>query len=78
MDWRQGSSDSAGSSVDVEALRVRLSGMSDMALMDFGKQMHGLVYPLRYGADGKPSVSAFSIQLEVAREEWRRRQAKGA
>jgi hypothetical protein len=32
-----------------------------------------LVYPLRYGFDGKPVVSAFSIQVDEARGEWRRR-----
>jgi hypothetical protein len=36
--------------------------MSDADLLAFGEQMRQLVYPLRYGPDGKPSVSAFSIQ----------------
>jgi hypothetical protein len=47
--------------------------MSDADLLAFGKQMRELVYPLTYGSDGKPSVSAFSIQLGEARAEWRRR-----
>lgn len=59
--------------VDVEALRVRLRAMNDAELLKFGLQMHDLVYPLRYAYDGKPVVSAFSIQLGEARSEWRRR-----
>ena len=60
-------------SVDLDALRSRLQLMTDDELLAFGKQMRSLVYPLTYGADGKPSVSAFSIQLREARDEWRRR-----
>jgi hypothetical protein len=48
--------------------------MNDEELVKFGKQMGELVYPLTYGSDGKPSVSAFSIPLDEARAEWR---AKG-
>jgi hypothetical protein len=59
--------------VDVDAIRAKLRAMSDSELIAFGKQMRGLVYPLTYGGDGKPSVSAFSIQLPEARAEWRRR-----
>lgn len=62
-------------SVDVDALRVRLAAMSHDDLLRFGQQMHDLVYPLTYGPDRKPSVSAFSIQLDEARAEWRRRKA---
>ena len=47
--------------------------MSEDELLAFGWQMHELVYPLRYGFDGKPVVSLFSIQLDEARKEWRRR-----
>lgn len=60
-------------SIDLDALRPRLRGMTDDELLRFGREMHRLVYPLTYGADGKPSVSAFSIQLDEARVEWRRR-----
>ena len=63
-------------SVDLDALRVRLQNMSDEELMAFGKQMWSLVYPLTYGPDGKPSVSAFSIQLDEARAEWQRRHTR--
>jgi hypothetical protein len=38
----------------------------------FGKKMHLLCYPLTYD-EGKPRVSVFSIQLDEARAEWRRR-----
>jgi len=47
--------------------------MSDDELVKFGKQMRELVYALTYDHRGKQSVSAFSIQLKEARDEWRRR-----
>lgn len=47
--------------------------MTDDELVAFGKQMRELVYPLTYDCDGKPSISAFSIQLDEARAEWLRR-----
>lgn len=59
--------------VDVDAIRARLRKMSDADLTTFGKQMRGLVYPMTYDHHGKPSVTAFSIQLNEARTEWRRR-----
>lgn len=62
-------------SVDLDALRARLRSMSDAELLAFGKQMRSLVYPLTYDGDGKPQVSTFSIQLDEARAEWRRRKA---
>ena len=58
---------------DVEIARARIQAMGDEELLMFGKQMRQLVYPLTYGFDGKPTVSAFSIQLAEARAEWRRR-----
>ena len=63
-------------SMDLDALRERLRAMTDGELLKFGKQMHALCYPRTYGPDGKPSVSAFSIQLDEARAEWRRRNPK--
>ena len=60
-------------SVDVEALRTRLQAMSDDELMQFGNEMKKLVYPPTYEGNGKPKVSAFSIQLNEARDEWLRR-----
>jgi hypothetical protein len=35
-----------------------------------------MVYPRVYGYDRKPTVSSFSIQLDEARNEWRRRHPK--
>jgi hypothetical protein len=58
---------------DVEAVRTRIQKMTDEELIAFGKRMRELVYPITYGFNGKPTVSAFSIQLAEAREEWRRR-----
>jgi len=40
--------------------------------------MHELIFLRRYDGDGKPTVSAFSIQLDEARAEWRRRNPKNA
>jgi hypothetical protein len=71
--WQQGPSNALSNSVNLDDLRELLSGLSDADLIVFGKQMRGLVYPLRYDGDGKPQVSAFSIQLNEARAEWRRR-----
>lgn len=62
-------------SVDVDGLRARLRAMTDAELLTFGKQMHDLVYPLTYDHRGRPSVSTFSLQLDEARDEWRRRRA---
>ena len=50
-------------SVDLDILRARLRVMDDAELVKLGKEMANLVYPLTYGSDGKPSVSAFSIQF---------------
>jgi hypothetical protein len=52
--------------------------MDDAELVKLGKEMANLVYPLTYGSDTKPSVSAFSIQLDEARAEWRRRNPSNA
>jgi hypothetical protein len=47
--------------------------MTEAELPAFGKQIHGMIYPRRYDGKGKPTLSAFSIQLDEARAEWRRR-----
>ena len=75
--WQQGPSNALSNSVNLDLLRERLRRMSDADLIAFGKQMRGLVYPLTYGGDGKAQVSAFSIQLDEARAEWRRRHPRG-
>jgi hypothetical protein len=63
------------SPVDLEELREQLRKMADAELILFGKQMHNLVYPPTYDYRGKPNVSAFSIQLNEARAEWRSRRS---
>ena len=60
-------------SENIDALRDRLSKMSEDELLAFGWRTHELVYPLRYGFDAKPVVCLFSIPLDEARKEWRRR-----
>ena len=57
--WLQGSSNALSISVDLDALRARLRAMSAAELITFGEQMR----------------LAFSIQLDEARAEWRRRAA---
>jgi hypothetical protein len=69
--WQQGPSNALSNSVDLDDLRKRMHGMSDAELIIYGKRMRDLVYPLRYGGDGKPVECAFSIQLSEARAEWR-------
>jgi len=63
------------SSVDLDVLRVRLQKMSDEELLQFGREMHSLVHRPTYDHRGKPSVLAFSIQFDEARQEWRRRKS---
>jgi hypothetical protein len=75
LSWLQGPTNALGISVDLDAIRARLQNMNEAELLAFGRQMRSLVYPLTYGSDGKPSVSAFSIQLDEARAEWRQRKA---
>ena len=76
--WLQGPTNAFGISVDLDALRAQLHRMTGDELLAFGKQMRSLVYLLTCGSDGKPSVSAFSIQLDEARAEWRRRKTDKA
>ena len=62
--------------LDLDSLRTELCGMTDAELNKFGREMRALVYPLTYDGKGMPTVSAFSIQLEEARAEYRRRHPK--
>jgi hypothetical protein len=62
--------------IDLVALRAKLQAMSEAELLAFGKSMHDMIYPRRYDFHGKPTVSSFSIQLDEARAEWRRRDPK--
>lgn len=61
---------------DVEAVCAKLRELSDADLIAFGKEMRGIVFPRTYDGDGKPQVSAFSIQWDLARAEWRARHPK--
>lgn len=63
--------------IEVEEIRARLAKMSDTELITFARQMRGPVCPRTYDYRGKPTVSAFSIQLDEARAEWRRRYPRG-
>lgn len=76
--WLQGPTTALGISIDFDALRGRLRAMTDDELLAFGKQMRSLVYPLTYDGKGRPQVSAFSVQLDAARGEWRRRHRKSS
>jgi hypothetical protein len=58
-------------SFDVEALRGRLSKMTDAELLRFGK--YAKYMTTRYANMGKPPQDAIVIQLREARAEWRRR-----
>jgi hypothetical protein len=60
----------------IVALRAKLQAMTEAELLAFGKDMHSSVYPRVYGFDRSPTVSSFSIQLDEARAEWRRRHPK--
>jgi hypothetical protein len=55
---------------------AKLQAMSEAELLALGKDMHKSVYPRVYGFDRKPTVSSFSIQLDEARKEWRKRHPK--
>ena len=57
--------------LDIDALRARLRKMSDEELREFGKAARYMVSPR--ANMGKPPLSAFVLQLEEARAEWRRR-----
>lgn len=62
--------------IDIAALRQRLTTMTDAALRKFGETSKFMCSP---GANlGKPPREVFLIQLNEAREEWRRRHPKPA
>jgi hypothetical protein len=60
--------------IEVERLRVRLKGMTDEQLRQFGKAPRYMNSP--YANNGKPPLEAFVIQWQEARAEWRRRYPK--
>lgn len=55
--WARGPSNALDISVDLTALREKLSEMTEAELIAFGKQMRGLCHPITYDGDGKPTVS---------------------
>jgi hypothetical protein len=55
--------------ITLQRLRERLRKMSDEELIKFGKAVRSLCYPPRVS----PTPNPFLEQLEMAREEWRRR-----
>lgn len=61
-------------SADLEQLRTRLAKMSDADLLEFGEAAKYMCSPDAYF--GQSPRQAFVIQLEEARAEYRRRQAK--
>ena len=63
--------------IDLEELRARLRRMDDAELIRFGKAGAFLCSPAAQPFGGKyPPRREFVIQLEAAREEWRRRKAQ--
>jgi hypothetical protein len=60
-----------GDGVDLEQLRARLRKMTDADLLRFGKAGKYMCSP--EANMGKPPRKAFVIQLEEARQEWKRR-----
>jgi hypothetical protein len=62
--------------LDFEAIRANLQKMTDAELVAHGKKLRALIYPRRYDFYRRPTVSAFSIELDEARAEWRRRHPK--
>jgi hypothetical protein len=59
--------------LDLEALRLRLSKMSDAHLRKFGQDARYMCSPA--ASWGEPPREVFVIQLREAREEWKRRHA---
>jgi hypothetical protein len=60
--------------IDIERLRVRVRGMTDKQLRQFGKAAR---YMVSSDANmGKHPLPAFVIQLEEACAEWRRRHSR--
>ena len=53
-------------------LRAELAAMSDEELIKFGRLVRSLTIPKRVS----PTPNPFERQLEVAKEEWRRRHPK--
>lgn len=74
--WTRGPQTAFSIEVDLVTLRAKLQAMSEAELLAFGKEMQRMVYPRVYDGKGRPAANAFSIQLDEARAEWRRRHPK--
>ena len=59
---------------DIEQLRARLRKMSEKELIEFGKNVRYLCSP--EANFGRPPLESWSMQLEEAKGEWRRRHPK--
>jgi len=57
---------------EIEEYRKRVREMTDAQLLAEGKVLRNLVYPKTVSS--RPS--AFELQLDICREEWRRRNPK--
>jgi hypothetical protein len=60
--------------IDGERFRVRLRGMTDEQLCQFGKAARYMISP--NASTGKPPLEAFVFQWQEARAEWRTRYPK--
>jgi len=64
--------------IDLEELRARLREMDDDELLRYGKAGAYMCSPAAQPFGGRiPPRREFVIQLEEAREEWRRRKRQG-
>lgn len=59
---------------DIESLRMRLQKMTDRQLIEFGKAARFMCVP----DFGRPPRQVFVIQLEEARNEWRKRHERAS
>jgi len=60
--------------VDVNAIRARLRSLSDVQLIEYGKNCAFLCSPKQNF--GKPPLEVWTVQLSEARAEWRRRRPR--
>jgi hypothetical protein len=61
------------SAIDVDAIRARLRKLSDAELIRYGQNCAFLCSPKQNF--GKPPLEVWTVQLDEARAEWRRRQS---
>jgi hypothetical protein len=61
----------SNAAVDLDAIRARLRSLSDVQLIEYGKSCRHLCSPK--ANFGKPPLEVWTVQLNEARSEWRRR-----